>query len=148
MPNHSWDNLALMFYFCITWVYCNLVSVDLTSWFQFLGLIIEVVSYYTHWRNVDKEMTSLLYYRSNFGDISCGRLAKGHQLGRPQNLSSSSPSIQVAYWISASWCLVWSLSSVAAVWLAANWLAEPAAFAGCGLWLFESWSNLVVWELI
>ena len=34
-----------MFYFCITWVYCNLVSVDLTSWFQFLGLIIEVVSY-------------------------------------------------------------------------------------------------------
>ena len=52
-----------------TWVYCNLVSVDLTSWFQFLGLIIEVAPHYTHWRNVDKEMTSLLYSRSNFGDI-------------------------------------------------------------------------------
>ena len=38
----------LTFYFCITWVYYNLVSVDLASWFQFLGLIIEVVSYYTH----------------------------------------------------------------------------------------------------
>ena len=105
-PNYWWDNLALMFYLCITWVYCNLASVDLTSWFQFLGLDIEVVSSYTHWRYVDKEM---LYSRSNFGDISFEQLAKGHELGRPQNLSSSSPSIKVACWISASCCLVWSL---------------------------------------
>ena len=32
-----------LFYFCITWMYCNLVSVDLTSWIKFLGLNIDVV---------------------------------------------------------------------------------------------------------
>ena len=69
-------------------MYGNLVSVDLTSWFQFLGLIIEIVSYYTHWRNVDKEMTSLLYSRSNFCDTSSGKLAKGGPLKMPSNTIS------------------------------------------------------------
>ena len=91
MPNYWWDNLALMFYHCIMWVYCNLISVDLTSWVPFMGLKIEVVWSYTHWRYVDKEM---LYCRSNFGDISSGQLAKGCELGRPQNLSFHHPPLR------------------------------------------------------